>query len=169
MTLCIKIKSSSYPPLFEKDWGKGSLDCGEGVFATYVRIAKSIVAYERSKEANPFTSKFDYWLRKKEDFSEEEKRSLNLYEGKAKRSACHPSSRGPKGAPPLFTDFNCDNVGIPKNPKNPFYAMPAAWNPAGAAFVDEGLDGYRIEKYKETALSGFVCCPKRMQKRLRIQ
>jgi hypothetical protein len=26
MTLCIKIKSSSYPPLFEKDWGKGSLD-----------------------------------------------------------------------------------------------------------------------------------------------
>jgi cytochrome c peroxidase len=72
-------------------------------------------------------------------------------------------------AQPLFTDFHCDNVGIPKNPENPFYAMPAAWNQAGAGFVDEGLDGYPIEKYKETALSGFVRCPKRMQKRLRIQ
>ena len=153
--LCIKIKSSSYAPLFEKVWGKGSLDCGKGVSATYDKVAKSIAAYERSKEANPFTSKFDYWLKKKVKLSEEEMRGLKLYEGKAKCSACHPSAPGPKGAPPLFTDFTYDNIGVPKNPKNPFYAMPAKWNPAGAAFVDEGLGGY----LKEAGYKAFVYEP----------
>lgn len=143
--LCLKIKNSSYASLFEKVWGKGSLDCGKGVSATYDKVARSIAAYERSEEANPFTSKFDYWLKKKVKLSEEEMRGLNLYEGKAKCSACHPSERGPKGAHPLFTDFTYDNIGVPKNPKNPFYAMPATWNPKGAAFVDEGLGGYLKE------------------------
>jgi cytochrome c peroxidase len=144
-TLCIKIKNSSYASLFEKVWGKGSLDCGKGVSATYDKVAKSIAAYERSKESNPFTSKFDYWLRKKVNLSEEEKRGLDLFEGKAKCSACHPSTRGPKGAHPLFTDFTYDNIGVPKNPKNPFYTMPTSWNPTGADFVDEGLGGYLKE------------------------
>jgi cytochrome c peroxidase len=143
--LCLKIKNSSYASLFEKVWGKGSLDCGKGVSATYDKVARSIAAYERSEEVNPFTSKFDYWLKKKVKLSEEEMRGLNLYEGKAKCSACHPSEPGPKGTHPLFTDFTYDNIGVPKNPKNPFYAMPARWNPKGAAFVDEGLGGYLKE------------------------
>ena len=144
-TICIKIKNLSYAALFEKVWGKGSLDCGKNVSVTYDRVAKSIAAYERSKEANPFTSKFDYWLRKRVNFSEEEKRGLNLFNGKGKCAECHPSKRGPKGAPPVFTDFTYDNLGMPKNPKNPFYAMPAQWNPEGAAFVDTGLGGYLKE------------------------
>jgi len=144
-TVCIKIKNSSYAALFEKVWGKGSLDCGKNVSATYDRAAKSIAAYERSKEANPFTSKFDYWLRKTVNLSEEEKRGLRLFESKGKCAECHPSKRGPKGAAPFFTDFTYDNIGIPKNPKNPFYAMPAPWNPEGAAFVDTGLGGYLKE------------------------
>jgi cytochrome c peroxidase len=70
---------------------------------------------------------------------------LKLFEGKGKCSKCHPSRRGPKGRPPLFTDFTYDNLGVPKNPKNPFYGMPAQWNPEGAAFVDTGLGGYLKE------------------------
>ena len=152
-TVCIKIKNSSYAALFEKVWGKGSLDCGKNVSATYDRAAKSIAAYERSKEANPFTSKFDYWLRKRVNLSEEEKRGLKLFEGKGKCTECHPSKRGPKGGAPLFTDFTYDNIGIPKNPKNPFYAMPAPWNPEGAAFVDTGLGGYLKEAGYKASVS----------------
>jgi len=144
-TVCIKIKNSSYADLFEKVWGKGSLDCGKNVSATYDRIAKSIAAYERSKEVNPFSSKFDLWLRKRVDLSEEEKQGLKLFEGKGKCAECHPTKRGPKGRHPLFTDFTYDNIGIPKNPKNPFYGMSAKWNPKGAAFVDAGLGGYLKE------------------------
>ena len=143
--LCIKVKGSSYASLFEQVWGTGSLDCIKNVSATYDRIGKSITAYERSKDANPFTSKYDYWLRKKVKLSDEEMRGLKLFEGKGKCSECHPSKRGKKGMLPLFTDFTYDNIGIPRNPKNPFYSMPAQWNPAGKDYVDSGLGGYLKE------------------------
>jgi len=143
--VCSKIKASSYAALFEKVWGKGSLDCGKRVSTTYDRVGRSIAAYERSREANPFTSKFDLWLRKQADLSDEEKQGLKLFDGKAKCAKCHPSKRGPKGRAPLFTDFTYDNIGVPKNLKNPFYAMPAQWNPEGSAFVDTGLGGFLKE------------------------
>ena len=141
-TVCTKVKGSTYASLFERVWGKGSLDCDKNVSLTYDRIGKSIAAYERSKEANPFSSKFDFWLGKKVKLSDQEMQGLALFEGKGKCAECHPGKRGPKGAAPLFTDFTYDNLGVPKNPKNPFYGMPAQWNPEGAAFVDTGLGGY---------------------------
>ncbi len=42
----------------------------------------------------------------------------------------------------MFTDFGYDNLGIPKNPDNPFYNMPATWNPDGVDWIDYGLGGY---------------------------
>ena len=142
--ICLKVKQGPCAPLFEQVWGKGSLDCDK-VSATFDRIARSIAAYERSKEATPFNSKYDYWLRKKVKLSDQEMLGLRLFEGKGKCSECHPNKRGPKGAPPLFTDFTYDNLGIPKNPKNPFYNMPLEWNPAGTVFIDTGLGGYLKE------------------------
>jgi cytochrome c peroxidase len=141
-TLCTKIRQSSYASLFEEVWGKGSLDCADRIQATYDRVARSIAAYERSREVNPFTSKFDFWMRKKGKLSKEEMAGLALFEGKGKCAECHPSKSGPKGRAPVFTDFTYDNLGIPKNPANPFYGMAAKWNPHGKAFVDTGLGGY---------------------------
>ncbi len=149
--ICIMVRNASYASLFEQVWGKGSLDCVNNVSATYDRIGRSIAAYERSKEANPLSSKYDYWLRKKVRLSDLEMQGLKLFEGKGKCAECHPNRRGPKGASPLFTDFTYDNLGIPKNPKNPFYNMPAEWNPQGSAFVDTGLGGYLKEAgYKQS-------------------
>lgn len=144
-SVCMKVKGSSYAPAFERVWGKGSLDCARNVAATYDRIARSIAAYERSKQASPFSSKYDDFLRKKVRLSDEEMQGLALFEGKGKCAGCHPSKRGPKGELPLFTDFTYDNIGVPKNPKNPFYRMPAEWNPEGPAFVDTGLGGFLKE------------------------
>jgi len=56
-------------------------------------------------------------------------------------ASCHTLQPGSKGYP-LFTDFGYDNLGIPKNPANPFYAMPPNWNPDGTAWVDYGLGGF---------------------------
>jgi hypothetical protein len=56
-------------------------------------------------------------------------------------SACHPSRPGPGGEPPVFTDFTYDNLGVPKNPLNPFYGM-TDFNPAGADWVDFGLGDF---------------------------
>jgi cytochrome c peroxidase len=45
----------------------------------------------------------------------------------------------------LFTDFGYDNIGVPKNPDNPFYSMPDAWNPGGEDWIDYGLGGFLKE------------------------
>jgi cytochrome c peroxidase len=132
--VCNKVWFSDYADLFEDVWGPGSLDCVGDLYGTYDRIARSIAAYERSSEVNPFTSKYDYYLLGEVELTEQEAWGLELFEGKAMCSACHP--------PPLFTDFTYDNLGVPKNPANPFYTMPPKWNPMGEDWVDPGLGGF---------------------------
>jgi cytochrome c peroxidase len=140
--VCLVVSRSSYAKLFEEVWGAGSLECRpETVAGVYDQIARSIAAYERSSEVNPFTSKYDYYLAGKAALSPQESAGLALYEDKGKCADCHPSQ--PKdGKPPLFTDFTFDNLGVPKNPHNPFYKMPRQWNEPGQDYVDYGLGGF---------------------------
>jgi cytochrome c peroxidase len=140
--VCLAMRRSGYVALFEQVWGAGSLDCVNDVVGTYERIARSISAYEQSGEVNPFTSKYDYYLASQAELTAQETLGLELFEGKAMCSACHISQPGPDGEPPLFTDFTYDNLGIPKNPDNPFYGMPRRWNPDGANWIDPGLGGF---------------------------
>lgn len=60
---------------------------------------------------------------------------------RANCASCHSLEAGAEGYP-LFTNYGFDNLGVPKNPDNPFYTMPPAWNPDGEAWVDYGLGGY---------------------------
>ena len=99
----------------------------------YECIGRSIAAYERSAEVSQFTSKYDYWLIGKAKLTGQEQLGLELFNGKARCANCHVA--------PLFTDFTYDNLGVPKNPMNPFYSEPD-WNPLGAAWIDEGLGGF---------------------------
>jgi cytochrome c peroxidase len=138
----LKVIASDYAALFEQVWGSGSLDAVDDVEGTYIRIGRSIAAYERSPEVNPFTSKYDYWLQKKVKLTKQEERGRKLFDGKGKCNLCHLSEVGPDGEPPLFTDFTYDNLGVPKNPKNPFYTQPPSINPDGANWVDYGLGGF---------------------------
>lgn len=139
--VCIKVANSDYADLFEQVWGKGSLDFIKNVNRTYEYIARSIAAYERSAEVSPFTSKYDYFLKGEAELTEQEKLGLDLFQGKGKCSGCHSLKVESNGLP-LFTDFTYDNLGIPKNPDNPFYEMPKKWNPDGKAWVDYGLGGF---------------------------
>jgi len=91
---------------------------------------------------NPFTSKYDFYLKGQAALTEQEAKGLALFEGKGKCSLCHLSEPGPNDEPPLFTDFTFDNLGIPKNLKNPFYTQPPSINPDGMAYIDPGLGGF---------------------------
>ncbi|MGE3508468.1 MAG: cytochrome-c peroxidase [Vicinamibacterales bacterium] len=110
----------------------------------YDRIASAIAAYERSREVNPFSSKFDRYLAGAAVLSAEEQAGLELFAGRGKCAACHPIEKGPDGAAPLLTDFTFDNLGIPRNPENPWYR--AAGNAAGLAWVDEGLGAFLLTR-----------------------
>lgn len=138
-----RVAKASYADLFETVWGPGSLDeTPGGVALTYERIGQAIAAYERSVEVNPFSSKYDAYLNGQATLTVQESEGLKLFEGKAQCSACHPSQPGPGGEPPLFTDFTYDNLGVPRNPLNPFYAAPRSVNPDGDNWVDPGLGGF---------------------------
>jgi cytochrome c peroxidase len=84
-------------------------------------IAIAIATYENSPESNAYTSKFDYYLAGMVDLTKEEKKGLNMFKGKGKCANCHTIDPGPNGEPPLFTDFTYDNLGVPRNPENPWY------------------------------------------------
>jgi cytochrome c peroxidase len=90
------------------------------VAMAYDNIALSIAAFEASAESNAFTSKFDQSKGGKAKLTQQERRGFALFQGKGKCKNCHLSA----GQNPLFTDFTFDNLGIPKNPDNPFYGMP---------------------------------------------
>ena len=106
--------------------------------------AAAIAAYERTTEFQPFTSRYDAWLAGKGQLTGQELRGLTLYEDEKKGNcaACHPSQQGPNGEPPLFTDFTYDNLGVPRNPDNPFYGQDKKFNPQGTKFVNRGLGGF---------------------------
>jgi cytochrome c peroxidase len=134
-----KVRASSRLALrFDQLWGGGALD---DVDVAFDRIAAAIAAFERSAELAPFTSKYDAYLAGKAQLSAAELRGLTLFEDEKKGNcaACHPSRRGPKGEPPLFTDFTYDNLGVPRHPGNPFYTQAKEHNPAGGGHVDLGL------------------------------
>jgi hypothetical protein len=95
------------------------------------------------------------------DLTEEEEWGLELFEGKGMCSACHPSEPGPGGEPPLFTDFSFDNLGVPKNPDNPWYDMDEVFlddgtpiNPLGDTWVDPGLGGFLQTRPEWLGLAG---------------
>ncbi len=120
-----KVLASSYKDLFLQE-------CTDP--ATYYEcIGRSIAAYERSSKVSQFTSKYDYWVKGKAKLTGQEQLGFALFNGKAKCSNCHVA--------PLFTDFTYDNLGVPRNPENPFYNEPA-FNPLGESWVDQGLGGY---------------------------
>ena len=145
-----QVADSKYAHLWEIVWGQPlSLESEADIELNYDRIGLAIAAYEGSPEVNQFTSKFDYYLKGMVELSEQEAWGLELFEGKAMCSLCHISEPGPNGEPPLFTDFTYDNLGVPKNPDNPFYEMDEIYlddgtpiNPQGADWIDPGLGGF---------------------------
>jgi len=101
----------------------------------YDRVALSIAAFEGSKESNAFTSKLDAHRAGLVEFTPQEELGRDIFRGKGMCSACHVGTPGPGAAPPLFTDFTYDNLGVPKNPENPATL-------ADPTYADPGLAGF---------------------------
>jgi cytochrome c peroxidase len=146
-SVCEQVASSDFAGLFEEVWGKGSLNCQPSkVSQTYDKIALSIAAFEGSASVNQFSSKYDAWRRGKTKLTATESKGLELFKGKAKCASCHVMNEKGSDVENLFTDFTYDNLGMPRNPENPFYKMNKVMlsdgkpiNLEGKAWVDQGL------------------------------
>jgi cytochrome c peroxidase len=155
-----QIESSKYSDLWEEVWGEPvSVETPEEIEQNYDRVGLSIASYENSSEVNQFSSKYDYFLDGVVDLTEQEEWGLELFNGKGLCAECHPSEPGPYDEKPLFTDFSFDNLGVPKNPYNPFYLMDIVFidgepiNILGIDWVDMGLGGFLETRPEWSALA----------------
>ncbi len=160
-----KVQSRPYTHLFKKVYGPD-------VFTKYTTqqvysiITDAIAAYEASAEINPFNSKYDaskYGMppQKFYTLSASEERGRILYGvgpnpnndpnfGKAQCFQCHSSAllvdlQPEIGGKEMFAMYCYANIGVPKNPNNPYYgntdavSNPYGYNPLGTNFIDYGL------------------------------
>jgi len=137
-TIAERLRALDYAGLFAEVYGPDAL---ANPTTAFTNMANAIEAFQKTPEVSPFSSKYDHWLRGETNLSEQELRGLKIFEAEDKGNcaACHPGKPTEDGTPPLFTDYTYDNLGVPRNPENPFYLLPAELNPDGFAFVDLGL------------------------------
>jgi cytochrome c peroxidase len=150
-----RICGGEYKDLFTQVCGPDA--CGAAnVTEAYDCVGLSVAEYEGSPEVNQYSSKYDAYLAGAVALTKEEKTGLNLFKSKGKCANCHVLDPGPNGEPPLFTDFTYDNLGVPRNPDNPFYSEPD-FNPAGFSWIDLGLGGFLASRtdYQQFAAANY--------------
>lgn len=112
-----KLSRADYAADFRAQFGERIFDDPDAAFE---RALLAIAQYEQEDLAEfaPFSSKYDAFQDGRATLSDAEMRGLALFNNplKGNCAACHPSSRGPNGERPLFTDFTYDNIGVPRNP-----------------------------------------------------
>jgi cytochrome c peroxidase len=103
---------------------------------------------------HPFTSKYDAWLRGKARLTPPEARGLLAFDDphKGNCAACHLDKPTKDGLPPLFTDFQYEALGVPRNA-----AIPATRDPA---YHDLGICGpYRDDMKDQVQYCGMFLTP----------
>jgi len=151
-----RVKTRPYANLFAQVYGAQAVaSATDSQF--YGLITQAIADYESSLEVNQFSSKYDgskfgVPSRGKYQLSAYEERGRQLFFGKAQCFQCHSSATlepvlAVTGGKDVFTMYCYANIGVPKNPQNPYYtetsaaANPNGSNPLGANFIDYGLGG----------------------------
>lgn len=140
-----RVCEGPYRALFLEVWGNAICD-PDRISEAYDAMARSIAAFESSSESNAFTSKFDYFLKGKASLTRDEMRGFNFFIGPGRCSHCH-SLDPADNLPPVLTDYTYDNVGIPRNPENPFYTQLDV-NPLGSQWIDRGFAAFLETKPK---------------------
>jgi cytochrome c peroxidase len=150
--LSAKLRAASYAAEFRRVFGDTIFDDPDAAFDR-ARIA--LQAYQlEDPDFHRYDSKYDQFLAGRVALTSRELQGLALFNNPAKGNcaACHPSARGADGAPPLFTDFTYDNLGVPRNP-----AIAANADPT---YFDLGLCGpFRTDLATRADLCGAFKVP----------
>ena len=132
---------------------------GEEVFADPQRtLAAAYAALERFEledpSFHPFDSRFDDYLDGRGQLTEQELRGMRLFDDprQGNCATCHPDRRGADGSHPIFTDYQFEALGVPRNPE-----LVANRDPA---YFDLGLCGpLRPDQASEHAYCGMFKTP----------
>jgi cytochrome c peroxidase len=97
---------------------------GEQIFGDPVKAyAQALVALERFQledvSFHPYSSKFDAYLDGKAQLTEQEQRGKALFDDprRGNCASCHLDRKGVDGSHPIFTDYQFEALGVPRNPE----------------------------------------------------
>lgn len=113
---------------------------GKDIFAhpalAVEEATQALQQFELKDESfQPYTSTFDQWLEGKANLTPQELRGKQLFDDPdgGNCASCHLDETGANGAHPIFTDFQFEALGVPRNPEIPWNANPR--------YFDMGLCG----------------------------
>ncbi len=115
---------AGYGPEIAGLFGKGVL---EDEPATVEEAGFALARFETEDPSfHPFTSQYDYYLKGEATLTPAEARGLKLFDDpkKGNCAACHLDQPSADGAPPIFTDYEYEALGVPRNPAIPANADP---------------------------------------------
>ena len=136
-----KLSHADYAPEFRKAFG-------DTVFNTprqaYQKALLAIEQFEIDDVSfHPYSSKFDAYLDGKERLSAQENRGLALFDDpkKGNCASCHIDTKGADGSHPLFTNYQHEALGVPRNSEikanaDPRYHDAGVCGPARTSLTD---------------------------------
>lgn len=112
-----KLRAAAYTDEFRRVFGAKSLDDAATAFAQ-ARLALERFELE-DPSFHPYSSRYDHYLDGRLELTAQEQRGLALFDDPARGncSACHLDDRGADGSHPLFTDYEMQALGVPRNPE----------------------------------------------------
>jgi cytochrome c peroxidase len=121
----------------------------------YSLALRAVERFElEDRSFRPFTSKYDDYLDGKAVLTEPERRGLALFDDLERGNcvSCHPDTLGADGSHPLFTDYEHEALGVPRNPEIRANAAPD--------YFDMGLCGpLRTDQAERADYCGFFKTP----------
>jgi len=111
------VRKAPYATEFRRVFGEYVLDDPQKTLAA-VGTAVERFQFE-DPSFYPFNSRFDQWLDGRINLTDAEQRGLALFNDPARGNcaSCHLSQRGADGSHPIFTDFQFEALGVPRNPE----------------------------------------------------
>ncbi len=135
------IAAGPYAEDFAKEFGAALGDPDE----TLKAIGEAVAAFLLSPPMAPFSSRYDDYVRGRGELTPLEAQGLRLFKDSAKGgcSACHKlNDRSPDPKASLFTDYEFDALGAPRN-----RALPATQKPDyfDLGLCERGGEGYKAK------------------------
>jgi cytochrome c peroxidase len=128
-----KLMRAPYAPQFRRLFGRRIFDHRQ---RAYNQALLAIERFELEDQSfHPYNSRYDDYLDGKVQLNERELSGLALFEDpqRGNCASCHPDRKGADGSHPLFTDYQFEALGVPRNPQ-----IQAN---AARGYFDQGLCG----------------------------
>jgi cytochrome c peroxidase len=150
--IAAKLRRASYAGELRRVFGARVLESSADAYAA------ALAALERFElddvSFHPYASKYDDYLDGKAQLSSQERRGLALFDDpkRGNCASCHLDRKGANGSHPLFTDYEFEALGVPRNKE--------ILANGSASYFDMGLCGpIRGDQAAEKAYCGLFKTP----------